>query len=101
MEIQYLKRAQFMYKIYTLLFVLFCGYASQAQINQVAKDSIITGFSVGKIQIKDPKSILSSYAYDPKTDRYVYTNSIDGFPINYPTICRAKSLVWPTMAASR
>jgi cell surface protein SprA len=79
-----------MYKIYTLLFVLFCTYASQAQINQVAKDSVITGFSVGKIQIKDPKSILSSYAYDPKTDRYVYTNSIDGFPINYPTILTPK-----------
>ena len=79
-----------MYKIYTLLFVLFCGFASQAQINQEAKDSIVTGFSVGKIQIKDPKSVLSAYTYDPKMDRYVYTNTIDGFPINYPTILTPK-----------
>ena len=87
---QYLKKSQFIYKIHTLLFVLFCGYATQAQITPAVKDSTITGFSAGKIQIKDPKSILSAYTYDAKTDRYIYTNTIDGFPITSPTILTPK-----------
>jgi hypothetical protein len=36
-------------------------------------------FSQGKVQIKDSKC-LSAYTYDPVTDRYIYTNSVDGFP---------------------
>ena len=79
-----------MCKIYTLLLVLSFGYATQAQVNQVEKDSAITGFSLGKIQIKESKSILSAYTYDPETDKYIYTNTIDGFPIDAPTILTPK-----------
>jgi hypothetical protein len=39
-----------------------------------------------KVQIKNPQSVLSAYTYDPVTDRYIYTNSVDGFSINYPII---------------
>ncbi|HEU0126549.1 MAG TPA: cell surface protein SprA, partial [Flavobacterium sp.] len=49
-----------------------------------------TQFSVGKIEIEDPPSILSAYKYDPITDRYIYTNSVDGFSINYPLILTPK-----------
>ena len=72
------------------MLVLFCGFISQAQVKQVVTDTTKTGFSTGKIKIKDPKSILSAYTYDPVTDRYIYTNTIDGFPTNYPTILTPK-----------
>ncbi len=90
MEKKYLEKTQFVYKIYTILMVLFCGVVSQAQIKQVVTDTVKTGFSTGKIQIKDPKSILSEYTYDPITDRYIHTNTIGGFPTNYPSILTPK-----------
>ncbi|SHL37034.1 T9SS outer membrane translocon Sov/SprA [Flavobacterium xanthum] len=79
-----------MHKIFIFLLVLFCGFVSQAQVEQVAQDTVKTGFSLGKLQLKNPQSILSAYTYDPVTDRYVYTNSVDGFSINYPIILTPK-----------
>ena len=70
--------------------ILFFGFVAQAQVNEVAEDTTKTGFSTGKIQIKDPKDILSQYTYDPITDRYIYTKTLDGFPVNYPTILTPK-----------
>jgi cell surface protein SprA len=75
-----------MHKICISLLVLFCGFVSRAQVKQEAQDTTKAGYSVGKIQIKDPQSILSAYTYDPVTDRYIYTNTVDGFSINYPII---------------
>ncbi|MCW2117868.1 cell surface protein SprA [Flavobacterium sp. 7A] len=75
-----------MCRICTLLLILFCGFVSVAQVNVVAQDTVKKGFSLGKVQMKEPQSILSAYTYDPKTDRYIYTNSVDGFSINYPII---------------
>ncbi len=34
----------------------------------------------------NPSSIISKYTYDPITDRYIYTESIGSFNINYPII---------------
>ncbi|OAB28115.1 protein involved in gliding motility SprA [Flavobacterium fryxellicola] len=79
-----------MHKIFIFLLVLFCGFVSQAQVEQVAQDTVKTGFSLGKLQLKNPQSVLSAYTYDPVTDRYVYTNSVDGFSINYPIILTPK-----------
>jgi cell surface protein SprA len=75
-----------MHKIYVFLLVLFCGFVSQAQVQQVVQDTVRKGYDVGEIQIKNPQSILSAYTYDPITDTYVYTNSVDGFNINYPIV---------------
>jgi cell surface protein SprA len=79
-----------MHKICIFLLVIFCGFVSQAQVKPAAQDTIKTGFSTGKVQLKDPQSILSAYTYDPVTDRYIYTNSIDGFSVNYPIILTPK-----------
>ena len=79
-----------MHKICIFLLVLFCGYTTRAQVKEVVQDTVKTGFSVGKIQLKNPQSILAAYTYDPVTDRYVYTNSVDGFSINYPIILTPK-----------
>lgn len=90
MEIQYLKKAQFAHKIGAFLLVLLCGFVSQAQVIPAAQDTTKTGFSTGKIQIKDPQSILRSYTYDPVTGMYVYSKTIGDFPTNYPTILSPK-----------
>lgn len=79
-----------MHKICIFLLVIFCGFVSQAQVTPAAQDTIVTGFSTGKVQLKDPQSVLSAYTYDPITDRYIYTNSVDGFSINYPIILTPK-----------
>ena len=49
-----------------------------------------TGYSTGKVDIKDPNSIVNAYTYDVATDRYIYTKSVDGFNINYPIILTPK-----------
>jgi cell surface protein SprA len=70
--------------------ILFFALVSQAQVNQVAQDTVAKGFSIGKIQIKDPQSVLSAYNYDPVIDRYIYTKTIGDFPVKYPTILTPK-----------
>lgn len=45
-----------------------------------------TGFALGKIKLKNPSSIILKYTYDPKIDRYIYTESVANFDIRYPLI---------------
>ena len=45
-----------------------------------------TGYSTGRVEIKNPNSIVNAYTYDPATNRYIYTSTMDGFNINYPII---------------
>jgi len=59
----------------------------------VVQDSIIqpqTGYNLGELSVPNPKSITSKYTYDPFTDRYIYTESIGDFNINYPIILTPK-----------
>jgi cell surface protein SprA len=56
----------------------------------IPKDSTSTGFSFGNLNIPNPESIVSKYTYDPITDRYIYTESIGNFNINYPLILTPK-----------
>jgi hypothetical protein len=47
------------------------------------QDTIKTDFLWEKSKLRIQKSIVSAYKYDPVTDRYVYTNSVDGFQLPY------------------
>lgn len=73
---------------YTLSVVfLFFSIASQAQEEEEeVQDSVKTGYSTGKVEIANPKSIVEAYTYDPVTNRYIYTNKFEGFNITYPII---------------
>jgi cell surface protein SprA len=53
---------------------------------EVEIDSTKMGYSQGSLSISNPSSILEAYTYDPVTDRYIYSNTFDGFNINYPII---------------
>lgn len=79
-----------MRKILLFLLVLFCGNALRAQVNPTIQDTVKTGFSVGKLELENPPSILSAYRYDPITDRYIYTSTVDGFSIDYPLVLTPK-----------
>ncbi|WP_417856132.1 cell surface protein SprA [Xanthomarina gelatinilytica] len=74
-------------KQYVLLsmFLLFSLY-SFSQITPTPQDSTSTGFSLGNINMPNPSSIESKYTYDPLTDRYIYTETVGSFNINYPII---------------
>ncbi|WP_242121030.1 T9SS outer membrane translocon Sov/SprA [Aestuariivivens sediminicola] len=71
-------------KCFVLIIVGVFSLASYAQ--QPAQDSIKTGFSLGTLKTPDPNSIESKYTYDALTDRYIYTETIGDFNINYPVI---------------
>ena len=76
---------------FTLLFLL--SFGLQAQVDEEDfdfPDSTKTGNSIGSLQMNNPPSIIEAYTYDPVTDRYIYTNSVDGFNINYPIILTPK-----------
>ena len=73
-----------------IILVLAFGVFFQFSFGQEKENDTVKGFSKGKIKINNPKSILESYSYDPKTDRYIYTKSFDGFNINYPIILTPK-----------
>lgn len=76
--------------IVSALFLFVC-LGANAQIDedeeaaQAARDTL-TGYNTGKVEIGNPRSIVEAYTYDPVTNRYVYTESFDGFNINYPII---------------
>jgi len=66
-----------------IFFLVFCcALVSNAQV--VTQDTVKSGFDLGKIEIENPKSIVSAYTYDAFTNTYVYTSTVTDFSINYP-----------------
>ncbi len=53
-------------------------------------DSVQTGIALGRMVMPNPNSIVSKYTYDPGLDRYIYTESVGDFNINYPIILTAE-----------
>ena len=78
--------------IFLFVFFLMAAETSFAQetdeeeTNEQETDSVKTGFSLGKLYLDNPESIVSKYIYDPKLDRYIYNESIGDFDIGYPII---------------
>ncbi|MFL1010757.1 T9SS outer membrane translocon Sov/SprA [Flavisericum labens] len=73
------------YKHYTFLAFVLC-FAIGSWGQEPAQDSLQTGYNVGRLKVPNPDSIESKYTYDPVTDRYIYTEKIGSFNINYPII---------------
>jgi cell surface protein SprA len=61
-----------------------------SQEDNQEQDSIKNGVDLGKIKVPNPQSIVEAYTYDPVTDRYIYTNTFDGFNVNYPLVLTPK-----------
>lgn len=71
-------------KCIAAVFMLFVAPFSFSQ--EIETDTTKTGYSQGTLGLPNPTSILEAYTYDPITDRYIYSNTFDGFNINYPII---------------
>ena len=70
--------------VFRILFVLLPAIAF-AQVEE-EQDTVKDGVDLGKVEIPNPTSIVEAYTYDPVTDRYIYTNTFDGFNVNYPVV---------------
>ncbi|MFK7812235.1 MAG: cell surface protein SprA [Maribacter sp.] len=77
-----------------ILFILFFAanqntYAQETDEQEekaLEQDSVKTGFSLGKLVLENPESIVSKYIYDANLDRYIYNESVGDFDIGYPII---------------
>lgn len=69
-----------------LAFMMLISISSFAQETETEQDSTKTTFAFGKLNMPNPNSIVSKYTYDPIIDRYIYTEKIGNFNINYPLI---------------
>lgn len=78
-------------KAYSLLTVLMF-FSNLVFSQETTKDSTKTksSFSLGSLKMPNPDSITSRYTYDPVTDRYIYTENVGEFNINYPVILTSK-----------
>jgi cell surface protein SprA len=79
-------------RIFSVLFLVFASTALFAQ-DPIENDSIIvpeSGYNLGKLKVPNPASIASKYNYDPFTNRYIFTESVGSFNINYPIILTPK-----------
>lgn len=70
---------------FVFLFVSSLAF-SQEPSNETTQDTTKTGYSMGNMTMPNPNSIVSKYTYDPMTDRYIYTETVGNFNINYPLI---------------
>ena len=75
-------------RYFVLVFVLLFSLMAWAQ--EPEQDSIIPGFNLGNVKLPNPSSIESKYTYDPVSDRYIYTEKIGNYNINYPVILTPK-----------
>ncbi|UYW02634.1 cell surface protein SprA [Flavobacterium agricola] len=57
---------------------------NSALFAQQQEQDSIRGASFGKIELKNPSTILDAYTYDPVTDRYIYSSKHEDFNIRYP-----------------
>lgn len=86
MKTNYTKGIACNLKISFWLISIFFSVTIQAQEDEEVQDTTKTGYSVGRVELKNPPSIIEAYTYDPITDRYIYTNTVNGFNINYPVV---------------
>ncbi|TXE06741.1 cell surface protein SprA [Gelidibacter salicanalis] len=73
-------------RVWLLVIVVFISQFGFSQEIPAAQDSTKTGHVLGSIKMPNPKSIVSKYTYDPITDRYIFTQTVGSFNINYPLI---------------
>ncbi len=80
-----LKSLRFKYFFFYICFLMATTAMGQETTEQV-QDSVKTGVALGKLILENPNSIIAKYTYDPKLDRYIYTESIGDFDITHPVI---------------
>ncbi|MEY8019432.1 cell surface protein SprA [Muriicola sp. SD30] len=78
---------KFSFKLFFLSFIfLSSGHLQSQETEEQVVDSVQTGVALGSIKMPNPNSIVSKYTYDPQLDRYIYTETVGDYDINYPVI---------------
>ncbi|NNC62634.1 MAG: cell surface protein SprA, partial [Eudoraea sp.] len=78
---------KFSFKLFFLSFIfLSTGHLRSQETGEQVVDSVQTGVALGNIKMPNPNSIVSKYTYDPQLDRYIYTETVGDYDINYPVI---------------
>lgn len=78
---------KFSFKLFFLSFIfLSTGHLQSQETGEQVVDSVQTGVALGAIKMPNPNSIVSKYTYDPQLDRYIYTETVGDYDINYPVI---------------
>ncbi|WP_163421452.1 cell surface protein SprA [Flagellimonas sp. CMM7] len=80
-----LKSLRFKHFFFFICFLIATNLMGQ-ETNEQVQDSVKTGFAIGQLILENPDSIIAKYSYDPKLDRYIYTESVGDFDISYPII---------------
>lgn len=93
MKTIFIKSIESILKISGILLIFLFAFDVQAQVDPEEQEPVtdtIKGYNTGKIEIKNPPSIVSAYTYDPITDRYIYNSKVGDFNITYPAILTPK-----------
>ncbi len=69
---------------FRFLFLLFISTLN------VAKAQDETSYDLSKIKITSSSSIISKYTYDPETEMYIFSQTIEDYPINAPLVLTPK-----------
>ena len=64
-----------------LFLTIFCNYKLHSQTNDDFQNLV-------KIKFPESSSIKSNYVYDSKNDVYIYSKTIDNYPINTPLVLK-------------
>ncbi|WP_330442609.1 T9SS outer membrane translocon Sov/SprA [Flavobacterium sp. C4GT6] len=88
MKTEYSKDFYIKLRLAVSLLFLFFNLTAQAQDDEDdnEKQDTLTGYSTARVELENPRSIVQGYTYDPITNKYIYTESVDDFNINYPLI---------------
>ena len=67
---------------FLLPLLLICSFSLWGQVE--------SSYDLSKSRLTQPTGISSKYTYDPRTGMYLYTETIDGYPINTPLVISPK-----------
>lgn len=69
-------------KYFLLPLLLICGFSLWGQVNST--------YDLSKSKLTKSNSISAKYTYDPASGVYIYTETIEGYPINAPLVLSPK-----------
>lgn len=85
MKTNHIKYTLYCIKIIFGLIVLLFSNVAFSQEDENANDTV-KGFNKGSISIGNPKSIVDAYTYDPISNKYILTQTFDGYNVKYPIV---------------
>ncbi|HEX8270085.1 MAG TPA: cell surface protein SprA [Flavobacterium sp.] len=86
MKTFYIRARDSFFKVGVLILLSLSGFTVQAQVEDNVTPTDTIGYNTGRVELGNPPSIVEAYTYDPVTNRYIYTNTVADFNINYPII---------------